>query len=638
MSANNQRGSILTYLLIGIGLIAICASMFASNITWISNSSRSLSEKTLASSTFSLLSGVIGSHFSNGLASGSMTAFPVDIDAPNMPMNGGILPKDLAHSKVDPWGKRIGVCSYFLGPGSFPVAFGSSHDGIVRGNENSGMTSIIVALVSSGPNEVFETECAHIDGAEVRPLKGGDDIVWVFSVNQVRIALDETSSGGPSLIQGHVETYSNLAGLTAEIGDVYLATNDNALYWYNEASQWAPIKANPLSGVEIFDISQPRVYLNRADTDEALCDYPIQIYNRSGENSWGKSFATGSNQISFQATTYGQGGLNFNVMFNTDTTNCGVRSIQMRANTAHGLYHYSTSPSSTAVSAAYVKNHSFEDGSLSADWLCSPSCTYSSTLSTKKNRRDGYHFLMPDNGVNQTIRQNTLGNLLAGTTYTITFDYSPSPGGDADTNAIRVWIERSGSKLGEALVKESGLGLSTGSASWKRYSFSFTGQGSTGNTVYIQAEGAADGISGMIDNIRLYLASDPHETALNEQDFALVRGALRLGNLGYGASGNERGANYNLGPRTTLQTYMNNNSTLKLFTFENRTLPASNYIAPGSYNADGTTSPGSADQVRSNALINTVGPVTDDSCTENGHNFESGAVITDYYGNLYVCQ
>lgn len=636
--AARQRGSILTYLLIGIGLIAICASMFASNITWISNSSRSLSEKTLASSSLSLLSEVIGNHFANGLASGSMTAFPVDIDAPSMPMNGGVLPKDISHSKVDPWGNRIGVCSYFLGPGSFPVAFGSSHEGVVRGNENSGMTSIIVALVSAGKNEVFETDCAHIDGAETRPLKGGDDLVWVFSVNQVRVALDETGSGGPSLIQGHVNTYSDLLGRSAEVGDVYLATDDNALYWYNETNQWAPVKANPILGNDVFDISQPRVFLSRPDIDDAICDYSVEIYNRNGESSWGKSFSTGSNRISFQSTSSGMGGLNLDFLFNTDTTTCGVQSLKLRANTAHGLAHHSTNPSATSAAAGNILNHSFEDGKLSVDWLCAPSCTYSSTLSTKKNRRDGYHFLMPDNGINRTIYQGTLGNLIAGTNYTITFDYSPSPGGDAETNAIRVWIERSGSKLGELLVKESGLALSPGSASWKKYSFSFNSAGSTGNTFYIQSEGPEDGVSGMVDNIRFYATSNIQESALNEQDFTLVRGSMRLGNVGYGASGNDRGANYTIAPRMTMQTYMNNNSQVKLFTFQNRNLPASDYISPGSYNADGTMSPGVADQTRSNALISTAGPVTDDSCTENGHNFSAGAVITDYYGNLYVCQ
>lgn len=643
MFANKKRqeGAVYAYILLAAALISTAIFMFASNMTSFVFLSRNVDEKTKVSSTITVVSEAAKDYFRKKLLEGTLTAFPVETGQANAPMNGGLVPKNIPSIKTDPWGTRIGVCSYFLGDGVFPAAFGSSSNGIVRGNNISNMKSVIFAIVLAGKNKVFETECASVSGSEVRPQKGGDDIVWMFSVNQVKIALDTATASGPSLIQGYVDSYAGLSAVSAVLGDTYLVTGENSLYWYN-GSAWNNVGNYFTNASKTFDLPNSNVTATVANTTADSCNttIPIEIYNNSNTDSFGKPGITSSKAIQIFANSFDYGKIAIVRSRHESSTPCGDEVMTLSANSAIGLYHRVIGIYYTSATVGGLQNYSFEDNLSSIYWTCSIGCTnYSSTLSTKKNRRDGYRYFAPDNGVNQEIYASFFGAVAATPAHVVTFDYSPSPGGTAETNGILVYVTKDGVNVGQLQVAESGIGMQSGSANWKRYSFSVTLANATGIRLYVKATGSADGISGLIDNIRFHKADDIRESNTVDSDFVFYNGIMTFGGQAMGVGGGaEGGVRYRFNNNMQFDAPRNWNSTQKLFTFNSRTLPASDFISPGYYGVDGTTSPGTADLVRSNQLIDTAGPVTNDKCTENGYNFNAGAVISDYYGNVYVCQ
>lgn len=641
VNKRRQRGAVYAYMIVAAGLIASALFIFSSSMSSFVFLSTSLDEKTKLSSTITNVSESAKDYLRKQILEGSLTAFPVDTSDTNTPLNGGLIPKNIPTIKTDPWGTRIGVCSYYLGSGIFPAALGASSNGVVRGNSNENMNSIIFAIIIAGKNKIFETECASVSGQETYPEKRGDDIVWMFSVNQIKIALDTATSSGPSLIQGFVDSYNDLASITAVKGDTYINTETGSFYMYSgSGTNWLPVgvKYSDNSKKIDLDISSVEAKASNKTTTTCNTNIPIEIYNSSNDDSFGKTAITSSKAFQIYGDNYDRGILRMARARHESTTPCGDDMMTLSGEQVIGLKHWIITPFYGTVTAGGFFNYSFEDTRAGNDWAC-VSCTYSSTLSTQKNRRDGYRFFAPDNGTNREIYATFLGAVTANTAHVLTFDYSPSPGGNSETNGVLVYVTKDGVNIGQLQVNESGIGMSPGTANWKRYSFNVSFASSTGIRIYVRGNGPADGVSGLIDNIRLHRADDIRESVGNDMDFNFAPGTLTFGSQTMGSPGaSEGGLKLTGGNNLQFAAFRNWNSTQILFTFKNRELPSSDYINPGFYGVDGTTSPGSADLIRSNQFISTSGPVTNVKCSESGYNFNAGAVISDYYGNVYVCQ
>lgn len=647
MFANNKfSGFVYTQLILAIGLISVALFLFSSSLSSMIFSSKSIDERTNIASTMTLVSENAKDYIRKKLLEGVLTAFPVDISEPNKPLNGGLLPKSIAFSKLDPWGTRIGVCSYFLGSDAFPAAFSASHDGVVRGNEDSTGNSVLFAIVLAGKNKSFETECSQVIGSEVRPLKAGDDIVWMFSVNQIKIAMSSPSSDVQSFVQGFVNGFDDLASLDPVAGDAYLVLDQETLYWYNGTS-WNAVKAGSIadsySGSDVFDLSGSTVSLTRPDMVNCNTDIPVKMFSHSETDSFGLFGLTSYKSMNIYGSNASLGIIALNRLRHQETAPCGDNLLVFQGNTASGptsgLRHKSALNTPSTPTTSNFKNHSFE----TTGTLCNSGCPVNLIVSNKNTRRDGHFYMGAGKATANSsfqLQMNNAGVVIPAGNYTLKFDYSPTAGGDAATNRVRVAITQPGAAIGQIEVEESGLDLPPGRTRWKTYSFSFNLAAKSDTRVVITGLGTVDNYYGLIDNLRLHSSSNLIENeGLLPNDFSFNDEGIMLSNDGTVQPNGQTYENrfFIKGDSVEMKVY-GTNTLYSVLYFQNRNLPASDFIRPGLYSIDATTAMATADPIRTLSLTDTSDPVTDDLCVEGSHYFNAGAVIADHYGNIYVCQ
>ena len=118
------------------------------------------------------------------------------------PTGGGFLPDAIASSHVDPWGMAYGYCAWDAGLDTGNVACDVDSTGTnerLSGNGLDDNTYTVVAIISGGPNQTFETTC--IGGSTPSVVKGGDDIVTEFTYSEaidISEGLWNLKSGDPT--------------------------------------------------------------------------------------------------------------------------------------------------------------------------------------------------------------------------------------------------------------------------------------------------------------------------------------------------------------------------------------------------------------------------------------------------------
>lgn len=108
--------------------------------------------------------------------------------------------------------------------------------------------------------------------------------------------------------------------------------------------------------------------------------------------------------------------------------------------------------------------------------------------------KEGFNYLELDTNGNTTIAQS-LTSLTAGTTYDLSFWYSPREGVAATSNGIDVFWN------GLLVDAVTGLGARSGNV-WSQYQYRVTAQAGT-NVLSFAAAGNSDGYGGSLDNVRL---------------------------------------------------------------------------------------------------------------------------------------
>ncbi len=99
------------------------------------------------------------------------------------PVGGGFLPNEVASSRIDPWGTEYGYCGW--DPGAVTDAIACDLDGDTTNERLDGNgdptdeTYTVVAIVSAGPDQVFNTTC--VGGASPAITKTGDDIIVEYT-------------------------------------------------------------------------------------------------------------------------------------------------------------------------------------------------------------------------------------------------------------------------------------------------------------------------------------------------------------------------------------------------------------------------------------------------------------------------
>ena len=151
---------------------------------------------------------------------------------------GGFLPSNLGLSTVDPWGTEYGYCVWDVGTvddagcgGAAQLRLAGSPDPSA-GNAD---TQYVQALISAGPDRIFQTQCKdYVDTTTAILTAGGDDIVQTYTYS-------EASAAGTGLWD-------------IQAGNVAVATIDKAIKF---ADQTATITcdANSVNAMRYNDIT-----------------------------------------------------------------------------------------------------------------------------------------------------------------------------------------------------------------------------------------------------------------------------------------------------------------------------------------------------------------------------------------------
>jgi len=173
---------------------------------------RTIAENSMIASGKLALMGAVN-QADGGDCDGDQAIEPVmfeDAAALPHPAGGGFLPADIGASLQDPWQSRYGYCVWDHGSVVLDPACDVSgvHNRLAGGTDDG---KHVLAVISAGPDRVFQTSCAAYDaGTPDAPLlvkvAGSDDIVYGYTYGEAR-----TASGGLWNIKGGEPT-------TAEIG------------------------------------------------------------------------------------------------------------------------------------------------------------------------------------------------------------------------------------------------------------------------------------------------------------------------------------------------------------------------------------------------------------------------------------
>jgi hypothetical protein len=108
-----------------------------------------------------------------------------DAGAEPAPSGGGLIPSTIGAAKQDPWGNTYGYCVWDHGAEIDNAGCGGASQNRLAGDADieSDAGGIVIALISSGPDRVFQTSCGDDPDYVTKP-SGSDDIVLTYTYGE----------------------------------------------------------------------------------------------------------------------------------------------------------------------------------------------------------------------------------------------------------------------------------------------------------------------------------------------------------------------------------------------------------------------------------------------------------------------
>lgn len=101
------------------------------------------------------------------------------------PMNGGLLPSNIGASLQDPWGNPYGYCVWDHGPQRGHADCGA---GARRLEGEAQPTQLVIAILSAGPDRIYQTGCQPQGHADfLLRIPGSDDVVLAYSYGEALV-------------------------------------------------------------------------------------------------------------------------------------------------------------------------------------------------------------------------------------------------------------------------------------------------------------------------------------------------------------------------------------------------------------------------------------------------------------------
>lgn len=199
------RGSILFGLFASIGMLGVIGAGAMSLMKGPVKTMSTVTKRTLAENSM-MAAGkltIIESHKSSGDCDSDGTIEPVQWVIPAgkpAPVNGGLIPVSVGASQQDPWGNDYGYCGWDHGNSAHFMTCGTTPRRLVG---SPAKDNIVIAIISSGPDRVFQTTCNNQGAGDyLMKISGSDDLVLGFTYAEA-----EVMSGGLwNLKENDVET------------------------------------------------------------------------------------------------------------------------------------------------------------------------------------------------------------------------------------------------------------------------------------------------------------------------------------------------------------------------------------------------------------------------------------------------
>lgn len=207
--AKNESGGIFTALLMAVALTATIGVGAFQVLSGPLSTMVRVKNQTLAETDMFAAAKIVMLDAVNLAGNGDCDADtfiePVAWLSPGGPTGGGLLPLTIGANVTDPWGSQLGYCVWDIGPLADDALCGGpgakrldGTDNPVAGNED---TQTVVAIISSGPDRIFQSSCAdYVDATTSVVTAGGDDLIKKYTyLNAAEVAggLWTLKSGDP---------------------------------------------------------------------------------------------------------------------------------------------------------------------------------------------------------------------------------------------------------------------------------------------------------------------------------------------------------------------------------------------------------------------------------------------------------
>ncbi len=185
MRGGGSRGSIFVSIFAAVVAVGILGSLIMNYMQGPLRSSVIVTNKNMANTQM-----VVGAQIAVAAAAAQGNGGDCDGDdfveplpwrskgagEPDPPQNGGYIPAQIGATKTDPWTRPYGYCVWDHGSAVDDAGCGGPSQNRLRGTANDGQP--VVAIISSGPDRVFQTVCN--DFADTSPADGIPDLDLVM--------------------------------------------------------------------------------------------------------------------------------------------------------------------------------------------------------------------------------------------------------------------------------------------------------------------------------------------------------------------------------------------------------------------------------------------------------------------------
>lgn len=179
-----QKGSVLFALFASIGMVAVTGVTAMNVLKGPVRAMSQITKRTVAENAM-IANGklaLVMSAQTPGDCDNDGRIEPVewsDAGGKPTPANGGLLPSTIGASLQDPWGNGYGYCAWDHGTLNNDAACGANPHRL-QGGSSAGTP--VVAIISAGPDQVFQTGCLpHGQASYVLKPPNSDDLVLSYS-------------------------------------------------------------------------------------------------------------------------------------------------------------------------------------------------------------------------------------------------------------------------------------------------------------------------------------------------------------------------------------------------------------------------------------------------------------------------